>query len=151
MRKLLILSTFLSLLLSCSVKQKPEFIKLDNIEFNGTTSKMILLSAEAHFHNPNDIRGELKTDGLKVFVNDNELAEVISERFDVPARNEFSIPLRAHIPTDSLISNKNLSGLLGSLLSQKIQVQYKGRIKYKILGFSHYYDIDKTERITIDL
>ena len=31
---------------------------------------------------------------------------------------------------------KNLSGLLGSLLTKKIKVQYKGDINYKVFGFS---------------
>lgn len=99
--------------------------------------------------NPNDIGGKLKTDEIKVFVNGNEMASVSTESFDVPAKKEFSIPLKANVPTDSLLSDKSLSSLLGSLLSKKIEVQYKGDIKYKVLGFSHTYTIDKTENVKI--
>ena len=39
------------------------------------------------------------------------MATVTTESFKVPARREFSIPLRADVSTDSLFSNKSLGGL----------------------------------------
>ena len=36
-------------------------------------------------------------------------------------------------------------------MSKKIKVQYKGQIKYKVFGFSHRYDVDKTENVKIKL
>jgi hypothetical protein len=149
MRKLIILSTLILAFTSCSVKEKPEFLRIENINVLESTGKTITLTADALFMNPNDIGGELKTDGIKVLVNDNQMAFVYTESFEVPAKKEFSIPLKANIPTDSLLSDKSLSGLLGSLLSQKIKVQYKGDIKYKVFGFSHTYAIDKTEDVKL--
>ncbi|MFD2543805.1 LEA type 2 family protein [Lacinutrix gracilariae] len=149
MKKLIILLTVIGTFLSCSVKEKPEFLRVDNIKVDDTNSKYITLSADAYFINPNDISGELKTDEIKVFVNNNQMATVKTKSFKVPARKEFSIPLEANVPTDSLLSNKSLSGLLGSLLSQKMKVQYKGQIKYKVFGFSHTYDVDETENVKI--
>ena len=64
-------------------------------------------------------------------------------------KKSFLFRLRADVPTDSLFSDKSLSGLLGSLLSQKLKVQYKGDIKYKVLGFSHTYAVDETEDVKI--
>ena len=151
MKKLIILSTILFAFIGCSVKEKPVFIRVDNIKVDESTSKIITLTADAYFINPNDIKGELKTDAIKVFINDNEMATVTTESFKVPARKEFSIPLKADVPTDSLFSNKSLGGLLGSLFSQNLKVQYKGQIKYKVLGFSHTYDVDKTENVKIKL
>jgi len=147
MKKLIILSTILIAFMSCSVKEKPEFLRVDNIKVAESTSKFITLTADAYFMNPNDISGELKTDEIKVFVNDNEMATVSTANFKVPARKEFSIPLSANVPTDSLLTNKSLGGLLGSLISQNLKVQYKGQIKYKVFGFSHTYDVDKTENV----
>ena len=69
----------------------------------------------------------------------------------MPAKKDFTIPLTAKISTDSLYSNNNLGGLLGSLFSKKIKVQYKGDIKYKVFGFSHTYAVDKTEDIKLKL
>ncbi len=149
MKKFIILLTATLTILSCSVKEKPEFLRVDNIKVDDSNSKFITLTADAYFLNKNDISGELKTDEIKVFVNNNQMATVTTESFKVPAKKEFSIPLKANVPTDSLFSDKSLSGLLGSLLSQKMKVQYKGQIKYKVFGFSHTYDVDKTENVKI--
>lgn len=149
MRKLIILSTLILILISCSVKEKPEFLRVDNIKVLESKPKTIILTADAFFMNPNVIGGELKTDNIKVFVNDSEMASVSTESFEVPAKKEFSIPLKATIPTDSLLSNKSLSGLLASVFNQKIKVQYKGEIKYKVFGFSHSYDVDETEDVKL--
>lgn len=151
MKKTLILLTILLTILSCSVSEKPEFLRVDNIKVLESTSKFLVLTADAFFLNPNDIRGQLKTDELKVYVNDTEMATVSTESFDVPAQKEFTIPLKANVPIDSIISNKNIEGLIGSLFSKKIKVQYKGDIKYKVYGFSHTYQIDKTENVKIKL
>ncbi|WP_055443545.1 LEA type 2 family protein [Lacinutrix himadriensis] len=149
MKKFIILLTATLTILSCSVKEKPEFLRVDNIKVDDSNSKFITLTADAYFLNKNDISGELKTDEIKVFVNNNQMATVTAESFKVPARKEFSIPLKANVPTDSIFSDKSLSGLLGSLLSQKMKVQYKGQIKYKVFGFSHTYDVDQTENVKI--
>lgn len=148
---LIILSTIFLLIFSCNIKEKPEFLRVENIKVLESTSNHVTLTADALFLNPNDIGGELKTDEIKVFVNNNEMATVSTKSFKVPAKNEFSIPLKANIPTDSIFSNKNIGGLIGSLFSKTIKVQYKGDIVYKVLGFSYTYNIDKTENVKIKL
>lgn len=150
-KMLIILSTILFVFFSCSVKEKPVFINVENIKVVESTSSHITFTADALFLNPNDIGGELKTDKIKVYVNDTEMATVSTKSFKVPAKKEFSIPLQANIPTDSIFSNKNLSGLIGSLFSKKIKVQYKGDIVYKVLGFSYTYNVDETEDVKIKL
>lgn len=151
MRKLIILLTLLLTLFNCSVKEKPEFLKVENIEIKDSNNEFITLTANAFFKNPNIVGGKLATDGISIFVNDVLMAEVTSKEFKVPAKKEFSIPLEAKIPTERIMDKKNLSGLLNSLLSQKFKVQYKGAIDYKVLGFSDTYDIDKTEEVKIKL
>lgn len=149
MKQLIILSTILMTFFSCSVNEKPEFLGVENIKVLESNSKYVTLTADALFLNPNDIGGELQTDEIKVFINDNEMGTISTKSFEVPVKKEFSIPLKANIPTDSIFSDKNLSGLLGSLFSKKIKVQYSGDIKYKVLGFSSTYTIDKTEDVKI--
>ena len=149
MKKLIILSTICLALFGCSVNEKPQFIGVKNIKVLESTSKYVTFTADALFINPNDIGGELQTDEIKVFVNDNEMASVSTESFEVPAKKEFSIPLKTNIPTDSIFSNKSIGGLIGSLFSKKVKVQYIGEIKYKVLGFSHYYNVDQTENVQI--
>ncbi len=150
-KSFIILSTILFTFFGCSVKEKPVFLNVENIKVIESTSRYVTFTADALFLNPNDIGGELKTEEIKVFVNDTEMASVSTESFKVPAKKEFSIPLKANIPTDSIFSNKNLGGLIGSLFSKKLKVQYKGDIIYKVLGFSYTYNVDKTENVKIKL
>ena len=151
MRKFIILLTVFICFISCSVKQKPEFIGLQNIKIIDANSKYISISANALFKNPNTISGKLLTDGIKVSVNDIEMATIVSEEFKVPAKKEFIIPLKVNIPSDSIFNNQGISGLISSLLSKKITIHYKGDIKYKVLGFSHKYHIDKLKDVKIKL
>jgi len=135
--------------IGCKVNEKPQFLRVENIKVLESTAEQITLTADAFFMNPNDVKGELKTDEIMVLINDNEMAKVSSESFEVPAKKEFSIPLKANISTDSILSNQSIGGLIGSLFSKTIKVQYKGDIEYKVFGFSHTYYIDRTENIKI--
>jgi len=151
MKKTVLICLIILIAIACKVNEKPEFVRVDNIKVLESTADYITLTADAFFINPNDIGGELKTDAIMVLINDNEMANVSTESFKVPAKEEFSIPLKANISRDSLFSNASIGGLIGSLFSQSIKVQYKGDIKYKVLGFSHTYYVDKTESIKIKL
>ena len=151
MKRVLVLSIICITFVCCSVKEKPQFIRVENIKVLESTSRYVTFTADALFMNPNDIGGELKTDEIKVFVNDNEMASVSTESFKVPAKKEFSIPLKTKVPTDSIFSNKSIGGLIGSLFSRTVKVQYKGDIIYKVFGFSYSYNIDKTENVKIKL
>ncbi|WP_353778533.1 LEA type 2 family protein [Winogradskyella sp. 3972H.M.0a.05] len=151
MKNFILLLTIVLSFQSCSVKEKPEFIGVSNIKIKDADNITVEITADAMFKNPNDIGGKLSTESIKVYVNNVEMATLVSDEFKVPAKDEFTIPLEVSIPTDSIISNKSIGGLLGSLLSQKLKVQYKGDIKYKVLGFSHTYEVDKTEDVKIKL
>jgi len=150
-KKTLSFLVFIFIVLGCTVTEPPQFLGVKNIKVLESTQTFVTIRGEGIFKNPNDIGGELKADGIKVYINGNEMATVSSESFEVPVKEEFTIPLKVNIPTDSIFSNKNIGGLIGSLFTQKIEVQYKGKIKYKVLGFSHSYDVDDTENIKIKL
>lgn len=149
-RSLFILVIF-TLVFNCTVTEKPEFIGLDKIKVINSNLKSITLSADAMFKNPNDVGGKLKTDDLKVYINDTEVATIVSDEFDVPSKQNFTIPLVVSVATDSLIDQKSLGGLLGSLLSQQLKVRYKGEIDYKVFGYSSSYTVDELQNIKIKL
>ena len=151
MRKIILLLTIALAFNACSVKEKPEFIGVTNIKIKDANNLVVEITADAMFNNPNDIGGKLSTESIKVLVNDVEMATLVTDEFKVPAKENFTIPLEVKIPTDSIINNKSIGGLLGSLLSQKLKVQYKGDIKYKALGFTYTYEVDKTENVKIKL
>lgn len=151
MKKLIILLTISVCFFNCTVKEKPEFLRVENIKVVDSNSEFIILNADAFFNNPNSVGGKLKTEGITITVNDIEVATVSSKEFDVPSKKEFSIPLSANVPTNKLLNLNNLSSVLSSMLNKSMKVQYKGVIKYKVFGFSHKYDVDEIEDVKIKL
>ncbi len=151
-RKSMYFLLIFSLITSCTVTKEPVFVNVDTIKVKGVTPENVTITAFAHFKNPNDVGGKLASDGIKVFLNDVEMAEMKSEEFKVPAKKEFAVPLVIEVPIKKLQKqlNKNfLENLIGTLLNKKVKVQLKGRFKYKVLGYSNFYDIDQTEMVTI--
>ncbi|MBV7270224.1 LEA type 2 family protein [Winogradskyella luteola] len=151
LKRITFISLFFTLLFNCTVTEQPKFLGLENIKVVNSNIRSITLKADALFANPNDVGGVLKTDDLKVYVNDTEVATVVSDEFTVPSKQNFTIPLIVAVATDSIIDKKSLGGLLGSLISQKLKVQYKGDIKYKVLGYSSTYAVDETQDVKIKL
>jgi hypothetical protein len=153
MKKLLIIPILL-LLISCSVREKPLFVKVDNMQVVSSTLEKIVLTADAHFINKNDIGGSLESKNIDVIINDVNVAKMSSEMFEVPAGEEFTIPLKVEVPTKKVFgSNENgiLGGILNSILNKKVNVQYKGIITYHKLGFSYDYEVDTTQEIKIKI
>lgn len=151
LKRILFISLFFAQVFNCTVTEQPKFVGLENIKVVKTTMQSITLSANALFINPNDVGGVLKTDNLKVYINNSEVASVVTDQFDVPSKEKFKIPLIVAVATDSLIDKKSLSGLLGSLISQRLKVQYKGTLVYKVLGYSSTYAVDETQQLKIKL
>lgn len=152
MKHILFFTVAFLLITSCSVTEQPIFLKVDNIKVTSFSGDTIRLNAEAFFQNPNDVGGKISTDQIKVIVNNEEVAQVSSEEFEVPARKEFTVPLKVVIPTRKILeSNGNgvLGGLLNSLLKRSVKVQFKGDIKYKVFGFSSVYPVDQIQEIKL--
>lgn len=152
MKKLIYFFLFVFITFSCSVTKKPVFEKIDNVKIVSFESDTIRLKAEAFFKNPNDVSGKISTDEIKVIVNGAELAQVSSDEFKVPARQDFTIPLNVVIPAKKVFENNKksiFSGLVNSILNSSIKVQFVGNLKYKVLGYSNTYKINKTEEIKI--
>ena len=137
---------------SCSLQKEPVFIKVDNVKVLSIALDTIKLKAIAFFENPNNVGGSISTDEIKIYVNDTEVAQVFSEKFKVPAKDNFSIPMIAYIPTKNILSsNKNgvLGGLLNSLLTKKVKVRIKGNLHFSVFGFKKEFLVDKTQEIKL--
>jgi len=154
MRKILLLSTLIILFTSCTVKEKPEFIKVENIKVETTSTKVVTLKANAVFNNPNDLGGTLNCENITVFIDGIPFGKISSEDFKVPAHKTFIIPLEIVINTGDLLkktSKRGLGSILNSIIENKLNVQYKGDIFYRALGFSFRYPIDITDHIKLKL
>ncbi|MGC6285102.1 MAG: LEA type 2 family protein [Polaribacter sp.] len=152
MRKLAVLIILFIGVFGCSISKKPVFLKVDDVQVVSVQSDTIRLKANAYFKNPNDVGGKIATDQIKVIVNGAELAQVSSEEFKVPSRKDFTIPLSVVIPAKQVFENNRngiLGGLINTLLNKTIKIQFKGDLKYKVLGFSKVYPVDKTQEIKL--
>lgn len=154
MRKAFYFFGLFILMCSCNVNKEPVFIKIDNLKLISFKNDTIRLKANAFFQNPNDVGGKISTDEIKVIVNGTEVAQVSSDEFKVPARNEFTMPLKVAISAKQIFkNNKNgiLGGLLNSIFKKSIKVQFKGDLKYKVFGYSSNYPVDITQDLKIKL
>lgn len=152
MKNLIYFVVIFSFLMGCSIKKKPKFLKVDDIKIQSFKMDTIRLQANAYFKNENDIGGKISTDEIKVLLNGTEVAQVSSDEFKVPANKEFSVPLQVAVPASKVFDKKKggiLGGILSSILNESIKVQFVGDIKYKVLGFSSVYSINKTEELKI--
>jgi len=123
MKKLLIIPLVL-LFISCSVREKPFFVKIDTMKVASSSLENIVLTADAYFMNKNDIGGSLESKNIDVIINNTTVAKMSSEIFEVPAGEEFTIPLKVVIPTKKIFDNKEsgvLGGILNSILNKKYQ------------------------------
>lgn len=152
MKKLIYFTVIFFLITACSVKKKPIFLKIDDVKVLSFKMDTVRLEAKAYFKNENDIGGKISTDEINVLVEGVSVAQVSSEEFKVPARKEFAVPLKVAVPTKKILNSQKggfLGGLLNSVLNNSVKVQFVGDIKYKVLGFSKTYAVDKTQELKI--
>lgn len=150
MKKLIYFIVLFLVISSCSVNKEPVFLKVDNVKVVSIASDTIRLKAEAFFENPNDVGGKISTDNLSIFVNNSEVAQVFSDDFKVPAKDQFTIPIIAVIPTKKFLNiskNDGIGRLINSLISNKVNVRIKGNLEYVVFGFKKEFLVDKTEEI----
>ncbi|WP_299440492.1 hypothetical protein [uncultured Aquimarina sp.] len=152
MKQLLLLSTILTVITSCSVSKKPEFKYITNIDVKNVSMRNVTLKADAIFDNPNHLQGKLSIDDIHVFVDNIDVGVISSKEFDIPSKDEFTIPLEGAFSL-SKIYDKNKNNLLGSVLkmvqTDSLDIQYKGNIKYHLGGFSYPYKIDKQQKVSL--
>jgi len=152
--KILFLYCLVLMLMSCTYKQKPKFIRIDKIELGTVSTKNVDFKADAVFTNGNDIGGKLSTENIDIYVNEVILGHLKAKEFNVPARDTFLIPLEGKIATSKIFS-KTGGGLLNNLLTilqkKKVNVGFKGDILFKKGPFSYTYKVDRTNEIDIKL
>ncbi len=136
----------------CTFNKKPEFTGIANVWVEEVSSTTVTLKGNAHFKNDNDLGGTLLTDEIKVYIDGIYLATVSSEAFKVPVKDNFVVPLTVRFPLSELFKEKkgNIFGaILNQVLNKKVNVDFKGKITYKLAGFSYDYVVDHSQEITI--
>lgn len=90
------------------------------------------LRANAIFYNPNDMRGKLKRINVEVFVNGKKGATINQKlRTEIPAKNEFTVPLEVKLSIKELGFMDTLLGVLGG---KKFEIRYQGSLRLTYRG-----------------
>jgi hypothetical protein len=146
----LLLVFFLS---ACSAPQEPIFLKINNIRSTNVSTRKITITAEAVYHNPNSVGGELSAIDVQVEVNGIDAAKIIQDvAIAVPARSEFSVPLTFDAaPLDIFENDRNgvIGGILNAALSRKVMLHYRGEVSMKIAGIPYRLPIDYEEEVKL--
>lgn len=152
LKGLLVLSLFF--VLSCTVTEKPEFINVNSVKIISANVKEIILQTDLQFLNKNSVGGKLQAKNIKIYVDSLEVGTMQTTMFDVPKKNEFTIPLKTTLSYNKVFNDKNqnvLGSIMNMVMRKKILVQFKGDIRYKLGAFHYDYPLDYTENIAIQI
>ncbi|WP_062060525.1 hypothetical protein [Aquimarina longa] len=152
MKKFFLLLTIFILLISCSIPKKLELEYIDSIEVRNIGFQSITLNTNAVFNNPNNIKGKLSIDSIHVFIDNIDVGTLSSKEFDVPKKNNFSIPLEGTFSL-SKVYKENKNSILGSVLkaiqTDSLSIHYKGIIRYHLGNFSYPYTVEKDQMVSL--
>lgn len=138
--------------MSCKVTAKPEFIKVNSLDIVEMSTKSIIIQANLKFKNKNSVGGTLQANDIHVFVDQVDVATINSTEFKVPRKQEFIIPLKVTIQYDKIYKDGKqniLNNILNVIAAKKIDVSYKGIVRYKLSNFQYDYKIDHIQEINI--
>ena len=142
-----------SVIFGCSAPQQPIFKSFSNIKSTNVSSKNITITANALFHNPNAMGGEVTATDIEVIINDVTAGKINQDlAIPVPANAAFSVPLTVTVsPKDIYENDRNgaLGGIINAVLTKKVDVHYKGTVKMKIAGFPYTLDVDYEEEVRL--
>lgn len=152
MKKLLLLLTICLCFTTCSIPKKPELSHIGYISVKHVDIQEITVTADAIFNNPNNLQGTLSIEDLHIFVDNVDVGTISSQKFDVPAKAEFTIPLEGSFSPSKIYKN-NKNNILGNILkiiqTDSLAIQYKGIIRYHLGDFSYPYKIDKLQKVRL--
>ncbi len=152
MKKMLFLTLLSLILFSCSVTEKPEFIKVNSIDITDTSLKNFTVQAKLQFKNKNSVGGTLQAKDIHIFMDSIDLATVTSAPFKVPKKSEFEIPLEAVIPFSKVFNDHKqnlLNNIMNVISSKKINLKYKGIVQYKLGVFHYDYPVNYTQEVSL--
>ena len=138
----------LFLFFSCNAVKSPEFKGVDKIDVVKKNNGKMVLVAYAQFYNPNLLGGKFKLKDVKVYVNNKFLANLNTKTYKVPVKKDFFIPLEVNLD-DKFFKNDNLLDIVNNVLSNKLFVQYKGKIYYQSYRLNIPYVIDYKQDVKL--
>ncbi len=141
------------LLISCKLSEKPEYKALENITIEEINNKVITVSAEALYFNPNHIGGSVKKIDIDLYMDGVKLSKVNTQSFEINSQENFRVPLKAQIPHSKLFgtSGKQILGnLLNAALNKTVKINYKGAITLDLGAIDYDYTLDETLELDLN-
>ncbi len=136
-----------ALMISCVPKEQVVFKGVKNItvrEGSGTDPE---LTADAYFHNPNNVKMKLKEINVDVLVNGKRSAQVRQDiKLEIPAQGDFQVPLVARLSLKELGLLDTIFNLLGG---KKYEVEYAGFIRVAVHGVTIKVPVKYKEEIKL--
>jgi hypothetical protein len=136
---------------ACKVSESPEFVSVENINILDSNKENFTLTANMNFANPNHVGGTINLKKIDLLINKQKVGSIQSPDFEVPAQDNFTVPLTFQVKYKDITQNaeNNITGIINSLISKKIEVQYQGIATYKLSLFSYDYPVDYSEVILL--
>lgn len=150
---LLIVAAFAALYLLSESIQAPEFVKIENCRLSKPDQNNIMLcEVDVVLKNPNKIAAKLIFTDINVFSDDLKLATISQTSVtDIPANQQFSLPLSCKINLINVIGSQGLSGLLEKALSseKKLPLNFTGQCRVSVDGHVYRIPINVSETIVL--
>ena len=134
---------------SCTPKEKIVFKGVKNIEVQMDDNQEPLLTAEAFFYNPNNVKMKLKEVNVDVLVNGKLSAKVRQNlKLVIPSQADFSAPVNARLSLKELGLLDTIINLIGG---KKYEIQYIGFIRVAVHGITIKVPVNSKEELRIRL
>jgi len=149
MKYIFFLTSALFIFTACNKPQAPVFKEIKNLKIGKIQGGTLMLTADAHYYNPNGMKGKLTGTDLEIAIKENKVGVINqAELVKIPANADFIIPLEARLSADFL--SKNLfGGVLSMLQEGKVPLYIKGEITVKIVEIPIKIPVDHTEEIRL--
>ncbi len=141
---LIFLLTFF-FLINCSIKESPEFQKIENIHVSELNLQGVKVKADLLFKNPNIVGVTVKSSDIKVFHGSIFLGEAVTPTFEVNRKSDFKVPLTVQFSPKKIIKQEGtLSSFLTITAQKQIDITFTGVITLDVMGIEYNYDLDQT-------
>lgn len=133
--------------------QAPEFVKIENCRLSELDkNNEVLCQVDVVLRNPNNVEAKLIFTDISVFSNDLKLATISQTSVtDIPANQQFSLPLSCKINLINVIGSQGLSGLLEKALSseKKLPLNFTGHCRVSVDGHVYRIPVNVNETIVL--
>ena len=136
------------LVISCAPKEEIVFKGVKNVVVEAQGIEPVL-TAEALFNNPNNVRMKLKEIHIDVLVDGKLSAKVRQDlKLSIPAMSDFSITLTARLSLKELGLVDTILNLIGG---KKYEIQYLGFVRVAVHGITVKVPVKYKEERRIQL